>query len=66
MLNCFVADFLGEDESSTLTVNVDVPVVVGVPDIAPELFKLRPAGRLPEETDQVYGVVPPVAARDWE
>jgi hypothetical protein len=40
-----------------------VPAAVGVPAIAPELaVKDNPAGRVPELIDQVYGVVPPVAA----
>jgi hypothetical protein len=40
--------------SFTCTVKVDVPVVVGVPEITPvELVKLNPAGRLPDVTDQV-------------
>jgi hypothetical protein len=40
-----------------------VPAAVGVPAIAPELaVKDNPAGRVPEVTDQVYGVVPPAAA----
>jgi hypothetical protein len=38
-------------------------VAVGVPVIAPvDVFSDRPAGRVPEVRDQVYGVVPPVAA----
>ena len=46
-LQGFVADFLGVEESSALTVKVEVPVAVGVPEMVPELLKLRPAGRLP-------------------
>ena len=65
MLSPFVADFFGLDESSALTVNVAVPIVVGVPEILePEME--RPAGSVPEETDQVYGEVPPVTARVCE
>jgi len=38
--------------------------VVGVPEIVPEVERAKPAGRvLPEATLQVYGEVPPVAAR---
>jgi hypothetical protein len=38
---------------------------VGVPLITPvEAFRVSPAGRLPAVTDQLYGVVPPVAASD--
>ena len=48
-----------------LTVKLDVPIVVGVPVIAPDVsFKLKPAGRLPLAIDQVIGVVP-VAVNLW-
>ena len=37
---------------------------VGVPVIAPvEAFKFAQDGKLPLDTDQVNGIVPPVAAR---
>ena len=50
--------------SVTCTVKFVVPVPVGVPEMTPELETSEsPAGRVPEETDQVYGVVPPMAAR---
>lgn len=40
--------------SATWTVKFDVPTVVGVPEISPvELFKLRPAGKLPATIDHV-------------
>ena len=45
--------FGGEAESEASTVKFDVPLVLGVPAIAPVLeFRLRPAGRLPLATDQ--------------
>ena len=48
-------------ESVTVIVTVLDPAVVGVPVIAPlAASMLRPAGR--PVADQVYGVVPPVAA----
>ena len=48
-----------------LTVKLDVPSVVGVPVIAPEVvFRLKPAGRLPLAIDQDIGVVP-VAVNLW-
>ena len=51
MLNCFVPE---PDELAALTVNVDVPAVVGVPEIVPVLaLRVNPAGRLPELTDHV-------------
>ena len=46
-------------------VKLDVPIVVGVPVIAPDVvFRLNPAGRLPLAIAQVIGVVP-VAANLW-
>ena len=47
MLKLLVAESLGEDESSTLTVKVLVPAVVGLPEITPPAVKVRPTGRLP-------------------
>jgi hypothetical protein len=46
----------------TRTVNVAVPAVVGVPLRVPLLDSVMPAGGVPEASDHVYGVVPPVAA----
>lgn len=49
--------------SLTVTVKVDVAAVVGVPEITPVApAKVKPAGRVPTVTAQVYGEVPPVAA----
>jgi hypothetical protein len=48
--------------SFTCTVNDTVPVVVGVPEIAPvDATRLNPVGRVPAITLQLYGVVPPLA-----
>jgi len=48
-----------------LTVKLDVPAVIGVPDIVPVFtFKPKPAGRLPTVIAHVIGAVP-VAARVW-
>ncbi len=49
------------DESTTLTVKVDVPPVVGVPKIVPALFRDNPAGRVPLTRLQFSGSTPPVA-----
>ena len=51
--------------SVTLTVNEEVPPVVGVPVIAPvEVFSVSPAGSEPPGSiDQVVGNVPPVACK---
>jgi hypothetical protein len=49
----------------SVTVNVkdgSLAGAVGVPVIAPELaFRVRPLGKEPEASDQMYGVLPPVA-----
>ena len=66
MLRFAVALSTGELESLTVTVNEEVPGVVGVPLICPELLSASPAGREPELIDQVYGAVPPVAAKAAE
>ena len=51
----------------TVTVMGKLPFAVGVPEMRPVVAaRLRPAGRLPEVIDQLYGAVPPVAARDFE
>lgn len=58
---------VGLEESATVAVKLKVPLAAGVPEIRPVLAaRLRPAGRLPEVIDHVYGVVPPVARRDLE
>ena len=50
--------------SAILKVTEPLLAPVGVPLIAPVLpFKLRPAGRLPEVTVHVYGLVPPDSLR---
>jgi hypothetical protein len=48
------------DESSTRTVNANVPAEVGVPDTALPATP-SPAGRAPELIDQWYGGFPPAA-----
>jgi hypothetical protein len=49
-------------ESVTLTLKGNTPAAEGVPLIMPVLlFNVRPPGRLPEETLQVNGAVPPLA-----
>jgi hypothetical protein len=39
--------------SVTATVNVELPVEVGVPEMTPALDRFRPAGRLPDSIDHV-------------
>lgn len=59
----YVAVFvcLKNPDSTTFTVNVEVPLAVGVPDNTPALESERPEGKLPDEIDQAYGCDPPVA-----
>jgi hypothetical protein len=45
------------------TIKLKEPASAGMPLIKPLLLRVIPAGRAPLRMDQVYGVVPPVAAR---
>ena len=49
-------------ESVTSTEKGKVPAIEGDPVMMPLAARLRPGGREPEASDQVYGVAPPVAA----
>lgn len=53
MLRFAVALCAGELESVTFTVDENVPALVGIPPIWPELLRLKPVGREPELTDQL-------------
>ena len=44
---------VGDALSVTVTVKLDVPVFVGVPEITPVLESVKPAGRLPDAIDHV-------------
>jgi hypothetical protein len=60
-------DCAGLSASVTVAVKLDVPLVVGVPEITPLLgARLSPAGRLPEVIDHLYGAAPPLALRAVE
>src|SRR5262249_36687073 len=64
MLRSFVT--LSPAEDVTWTVKVEVPAVVGVPEITPVPApgeRLSPPGSVPLAIDHVYGGVPPVALR---
>ena len=52
ILRLAVALCAGEVESLTLTVKEEVPAVVGVPLIWPEVLRVSPADREPELSDQ--------------
>lgn len=56
-----VCVWTGDPLSVTLSAKLEFPAAVGVPEMVPPALRLRPAGRLPEATDQVYPGVPPVA-----
>ncbi len=48
IVSCFSADLEGDDWSVTLMVKVEVPAVVGVPEITPvAALKLKPTGKEP-------------------
>jgi len=66
MLSCFVAVSAGLPESATWTVNVDVPVAVGVPEIMPLPLRLKPLGSVPEAKLHVWAPAPPLACRGTE
>jgi hypothetical protein len=68
-VNATTADFVraGLDESFTAMVMGKLPLAVGFPEMIPVPgARVSPAGSLPEEIDQVYGAVPPVAVRAFE
>jgi hypothetical protein len=55
---------VGVVASITLTVKLNTPEAVGVPEIVPlPALKLTPVGSDPALIDHVYGVVPPLAER---
>lgn len=62
MLRLSVADAVVPALSRTSTMKVNEPAAVGVPETVPEEDRLSPLGNEPLNTDQVYGVVPPLAA----
>jgi len=60
---CVAVCAVGVVESVTCTVKFELPVALGVPEMAPvDAAKVNPAGNDPELTLQVYGDVPPLAA----
>ena len=65
MLNdCVAVCAVGAVESVTFAVKLNVPAAVGVPEIVPlAAASVRPAGNAPELMLQLYGVVPPLAAK---
>lgn len=55
------AAMLPESVTVMLKLVVHPAQSVEIPEITPALLRLKPGGKLPEETAQVYGGVPPVA-----
>lgn len=53
-------------ESVTLAVNENEPEAVGVPETEPAAERIKPAGNAPALMLQLYGVVPPEAAKAVE
>ena len=67
-LYCFVAVIRPLEPIAAFTVKVYVPFADGLPEIVPvDEPRVRPAGRVPDETDHFTGHVPPViaAVRGW-
>jgi hypothetical protein len=66
MDSCAVAVICGLLESAACTLKANAPASTGVPEINPvEPASDSPGGNEPDTNDQVYGVVPPVAASVW-
>jgi hypothetical protein len=65
MLSGALGVCFGVLESVTCTVKLNGPTAVGVPEIKPAAESPRPGGKDPENSDHVYGVVPPAAERLW-
>ena len=62
MLKDWVAVSWGELESVAVTLKVEVPAVVGEPEIMPELPKFNPPGKVPVVKLQVIAPLPPTDA----
>jgi hypothetical protein len=62
--NCLVAVH-SVAVSVDITVNVEMPAAVGVPDTVPPELRLKPAGRPPLSRLYVYGPVPPLVVSPW-
>ena len=63
---CVAVCAVGVVESVTLAVKENEPEAVGVPETAPAVERVKPAGNAPALTLQLYGVVPPEAANEVE
>jgi hypothetical protein len=60
--DCVAVSAAGMFESVTIAVKLNVPAVVGVPEIVPlAAANVKPAGSVPVLTLQLYGAVPPLA-----
>ena len=46
-------------------VKADGPTAVGVPESTPLALRVRPSGKVPLVSANVYGAVPPVAVKIW-
>ncbi len=61
MLSCWVAETGVAAESVTLTVKVELPGAVGVPEMTPAALSANPGGSEPLEMLQFSGATPPLA-----
>jgi hypothetical protein len=68
-VNCWFTLTCGALESFAVTVKVELPVVVGVPERMPtpdeSPASANPAGKLPVVTLQLIGNVPPLVCMFW-
>jgi hypothetical protein len=63
-LSAWLATFGVVSESVAETVKLKVPVCEGIPASTPEVeFSVKPVGKGPEASAQVYGLCPPAAAK---
>ena len=62
MASAWLAVCWGVPESVAVTVKFEVPAAVGVPDMAPDVLILNPAGKLPPVRLKLMAPVPPEAA----
>ena len=63
IVRALVATSGGCEESETDTVKLEVPALLGVPEITPPDDRVSPAGRDPEAMLHTYGAIPPLADR---
>jgi hypothetical protein len=51
--------------SFALIVTLHVPQLLGLPEMTPAELRVNPLGKLPFDTENVYGLFPPLAVTVW-